>query len=164
MHTNSTKTLEGESMDVAIIGAGLAGLSCAHELEKYGISPVIYERRNFIGEEFNHVGAALQIVHRPIKDAVNYFKNEFGIEIKPLNTVNSVVHRSINKTTTIKGNLGYFIERSKSQNDMKVQLHSQLKNTRILFNEAADYETLSKQYDYVVVANGHVDYTIELGC
>ncbi|HBV95865.1 MAG TPA: hypothetical protein DEF36_02280 [Desulfotomaculum sp.] len=28
---------------VAIIGAGAAGLSCAHELERLGCQPVIYE-------------------------------------------------------------------------------------------------------------------------
>ena len=30
-------------MKVAIIG-GLSGLSCAHQLEKHGIQPVIFER------------------------------------------------------------------------------------------------------------------------
>ncbi|MDF2522648.1 MAG: dehydrogenase [Clostridiales bacterium] len=152
-------------MDVAIIGAGLAGLACAHELERYGISPVIYERRSFIGEEYNHVGAVLEVVHRPIDDAIKYFKNEFELELKPLETVKSIVHFSPNKATVIKGdNLGYFLERSQSSNDMKVQMSSTLKKTRIIFNQDADYELLSKQYDYVVVANGHVDATIELGC
>jgi len=36
-------------MRVAIIGAGLAGLSCAHELERYGVSPVIFEKNSYIG-------------------------------------------------------------------------------------------------------------------
>jgi thioredoxin reductase len=31
-------------LNVAIIGAGVAGLSCAFELEKYGITPVIFKK------------------------------------------------------------------------------------------------------------------------
>lgn len=151
-------------MKVAIIGAGLAGLSCAHELEKYGIKPVIYEMRDTIGEEFPHVGAALEIASRPVRDALKYIMDNFGIELKPLNKVNSVVHHSPNKTTVIKGNLGYFLERSRSEKDIKIQIHSQLKNTEILFNQIGDYKPLSEQYDYVVVANGKNNYSSELGC
>jgi digeranylgeranylglycerophospholipid reductase len=151
-------------MNIAIIGAGVAGLSCAHELERHGINPIIFERRNFIGEEYPHVGAVLEIANRPIKDALKYFKNNLGINIKPLNTVNSVIHNSPNKTTVIKGNLGYFLERSRSPADIKVQMYSQLKNTKILFNEQADYVSLSSQFDYVVIANGSNNFTNELGC
>ncbi len=59
-------------MKVAIIGAGLAGLSCAHELEKYGVRPVIYEKNSYIGEQISHVSAILEIINRPIKDVVKY--------------------------------------------------------------------------------------------
>lgn len=151
-------------MDIAIIGAGLAGLSCAHELEKYGISPVIYERNSFIGEPHLHVSAILEIIHRPIKDSVKYFKKDFGIDIQPLNTLNRVIHNSPNKVTEIKGNLGYFFSRSKEPNDVKNQMYSKLRNTRVLFNEYGDYQLLSEKYDYLIIANGNIDFTNELGC
>jgi len=151
-------------MNIAIIGAGVAGLSCAHELERHGISPVIFEQRNFIGEEYPHVGSVLEIANRPVKDVLKYLKKNYGINVKPLNTVNSVIHNSPNKTTVIKGNLGYFIERSRSPADIKIQICSQLKNTKILFNEQADYVSLSSQFDYVVIANGSHIFTNELGC
>lgn len=95
-------------MRVAIIGAGVAGLACAHELEKHGIKPVIYEKNSFIGEAYSHVGAALEIVLRPIRNPVIYLRKNFGIDLKPLNTVKTVAHHSPNKQTEIKGNLGFF--------------------------------------------------------
>ncbi len=50
-------------MKVAILGAGLADLACANELQKHGINPTIYEAGSSIGEQYPHVGAA--IVTRP---------------------------------------------------------------------------------------------------
>jgi len=125
---------------------------------------VIYERNSFIGEAYKHVGAILEITHRPIKDAIKYIKKDFEIDLVPLNKVKSIIHHSPSKTTVIKGNLGYFFERSDSTFDMKVQIRSQLKSTTILFNEVGDYEALLKQFDYVVIANGEVSFTKELGC
>ena len=100
-------------MKVAIIGAGPAGLACAHELERYGIKPVIYERNSFIGDQYEHVGVILEIMHRPIRDPLEYFKKQFDLDIKPINTVNNLVHYSPNKVTAIKGNFGYFIKRNR---------------------------------------------------
>ncbi|MCX7749616.1 MAG: NAD(P)/FAD-dependent oxidoreductase [Clostridia bacterium] len=150
-------------MKVAIIGAGLAGLACAIQLEKYNIKPVIYERNSFIGEAFSHVSASLAVGQRPIKDMVKYFKG-FDIHIKPLNTINRLVHYSPNRITPIQGNFGYFFQRDKSKNDLKNQMITQLSKTEILFNQIGDYEELQKEYDYVVIANGNSSYTEELGC
>lgn len=151
-------------MKVAIIGAGVAGLCCAHELEAYGISPVIFERNSFIGEQISRVGAFLKLGNRPIKDAIQFTKEKFGITIRPLNTIHSLIHHSSHQTTVIQGNFGYFIQRCAEPEDLKRQIFSQLNKTKIFYCELGDYEKLSKEYDYVVVANGHPAYAKELGC
>jgi len=156
--------MEVEGLKVAIIGAGISGLSCAHELERLGISPVVYEKNSFIGEVHPHVSAILEIIHRPIKDSIEYFKKELYLDIKPINTVNTIIHYSPNKIREIKGNFGYFFNRSREPQDLKNQLYSQLKSTRVIFNEYADYQKLLEKYDKVVIANGSNDYTQELGC
>ncbi|WP_027340043.1 NAD(P)/FAD-dependent oxidoreductase [Halonatronum saccharophilum] len=151
-------------MKIAIIGAGKSGLACAYELEKYGISPVIYERNGYIGEQWAHVVATMEIINRPKKDDKIYLKENFDIELKPINKLKKVIHKSPNKTTTIKGNLGYLYKSDRDVDSVKYQLYSKLKNTKVLFNEAGDYELLSKEYDYVVIGTGNGIYPDEMGC
>lgn len=155
-------------MKVAIIGAGLSGISCALELERYGVKPVIYEKNSFIGEQHPHVTAIFDVIVRHIKDPrqdmIKYFKYQLGKEVKPLNPIHSVTHYSPNNTSTVTGNLGYFFKRGKEKDSLKYQLYSQLKNTKTIFNHLADYEKLAKVYDYVVIATGNINFTKELGC
>ncbi len=151
-------------MKVAIIGAGLAGLSCAYELEKRGIKSTIFERYGFIGDSENHVSAILFVVNRPAKDPLMLLKHKYGINLKPAGTINLLTHFSQNKKTSLKGNFGYFMKRNRDNDSLKAQLYSHLKKPEIIFNEFVDYETLIGKYDYVIVATGNSNYTNELGC
>lgn len=150
-------------MKIAIIGAGLAGLYCAHELERLGVKPVIFEKNGFIGEEINHVTGVLNIAHRPIKDMIKYLKNDLDIDIHPSGTINVLEHIAPNKRTTIRGFYGYFFKYSKDADSLKLQVFDKLKKTKVYLSEVGDYETLSKEFDYVVVANGNSSYAQELG-
>lgn len=150
-------------MKVAIIGAGLSGLYCALELEKYGIYPDIFEKNSFIAEPFSHIIAMLNITHRPIRDFQNYLKKNMDIEIKPINVINSLAHNGPNLSTTIKGDFGYFYKLGRDDNSLKNQLFSMLKNPKVYFNELVDYEKLKKEYDYVVVATGNKKAVEEIG-
>ena len=157
-------SLERCFMRVAVIGAGIAGLSCAIVLEKNGILPTVFEKTSFIGEREQHVGAILNIMNRPVKDPLKYIKQTFDIEITPINTVNILTHYSPNQKTSITGNFGYFTKRDQEENSIKKQLFAQLKKTEVLLNREVNYKQLIGEYDYVVAADGKPDIAEELGC
>ena len=64
-------------MNVAIIGAGVSGLSCAFELEKYGITPTIFEKRSQVGEASGYAGIWINLLARNNKDPVKYLMDEY---------------------------------------------------------------------------------------
>ncbi|PAB59845.1 NAD(P)/FAD-dependent oxidoreductase [Anaeromicrobium sediminis] len=139
---------------VAIIGAGVSGLSCAIELEKHGIYPEIFERNSFIGEHHPHVSAFLGLITRPAADPIKYIDKEFGIKLKPLKKFRKVIHYSPNNQVSVSGPLGYFMIRGKEENSVKNQLCRQVKS-QIHLNSFVQPEDLERDFDYVVVADGH---------
>lgn len=150
-------------MKVAIIGAGMAGLYCAHELERLGVKPVIFEKNSYIGEAINHVTGVLDISHRPIPDIIKYMSKKHYIDIQPLGPIKTLEHHSPNVTTTLRGNFGYFFKYSKDADSLKCQVYGKLKNTKVYLNELGDYEKLAEKYDYVVVANGNASFAQQAG-
>lgn len=150
-------------MKVAIIGAGMAGLYCAHELERLGIKPVVYERNGYIGEVMNHVTGVLSITHRPIRDMIQFMSKSHHIDIHPLAPIHTLEHHSPNVTTTINGFYGYLFKYSKDADSLKNQVYGKLRNTKFHLSEVGDYLKLSEKYDYVVVANGNSGYAEEAG-
>ena len=151
-------------MNVAIIGAGVAGLSCAIQLERYNIIPTIYERKGYIGDFESHITAFIDLINRPINDFIKYADEELKIKITPVQTVNKITHYSANKKMVARGNLGYLIKRNSDPDSLILELFSQLKKPNVLLNQNADYVTLQNEYDYVIIANGDNNYTNELGC
>ncbi|HZI54549.1 MAG TPA: NAD(P)-dependent oxidoreductase [Chitinophagaceae bacterium] len=67
---------------VAIIGAGPAGLSCAHVLSREGIDVTIYEKENKGGGLMTYGIAAYKVTPQFCEDEVNYITAIGGIEIK----------------------------------------------------------------------------------
>ncbi len=67
---------------VAIVGAGPAGLSCAHILSREGIAVTIYEKENKGGGLMTYGIAAYKITPQFCEDEVNYILSIGGIEIK----------------------------------------------------------------------------------
>lgn len=67
---------------VAVIGAGPAGLSCAHVLSREGVDVTIYEKESKGGGLMTYGIAAYKVTPQFCEDEVNYIKGIGGIEIK----------------------------------------------------------------------------------
>jgi digeranylgeranylglycerophospholipid reductase len=141
-------------LKVAIIGAGTSGLSCAIELERNGIYPVIYERNGFIGEYQPHVSAFLGLLTRPAADPVKFMDRELGIKFRPLNQFRKVIHFSPHNQLTVSGPLGHFMIRGKEEISVQGQLYRQIQS-KVYFNSYVRPEDIEREFDYVVVADGH---------
>lgn len=67
---------------VAVIGAGPAGLSCAHVLSREGIDVTVYEKESKGGGLMTYGIAAYKVTPKFCQDEVDYITSIGGIEIK----------------------------------------------------------------------------------
>ncbi|MGB9781188.1 NAD(P)-binding protein [Caldanaerobacter sp.] len=139
-------------MKVGIIGAGIAGLSCAHFLERNGVFSHVYERNHRIGNLFTYGEIVLNLMTRPY-DSLEIM-NRMGISLQPLSTLKRLVIKSPKNKVEIKGKLGYIFERGQGENSVENQIAKNL-TSKIFFNINANYESLMKEYDHVVIATGN---------
>ena len=76
------KRKESTGKKVAIVGAGPAGLSCAHVLSREGIDVTIYEKETKGAGLMTYGIAAYKVTPQFCEDEVNYILGIGGIEIK----------------------------------------------------------------------------------
>jgi len=76
------KRKESTGKKVAIVGAGPAGLSCAHVLSREGIDVTIYEKEKEGGGLMTYGIAAYKVTPKFCKDEVDYITSLGGITIK----------------------------------------------------------------------------------
>lgn len=69
-------------MKVAVMGAGLAGLSCAVLLEQYGLAPDIYEAQYKIGARFPNTEAIMNVLDFPVGDSFKYIEEKYKVILK----------------------------------------------------------------------------------
>lgn len=150
-------------MRVAIIGAGPGGLACAHELERCGVRPDIYEQRPRPGDLVDHVGVLLQVMNRPVKDPLKEIEAKYHITIKPLQPIKRIIMQSPRASGSVYGSLGYLIKRGQAADTLENQLCALVK-TPVRYNSRADCAALASAYDYVVVATGTYHQTKISGC
>jgi dihydropyrimidine dehydrogenase (NAD+) subunit PreT len=72
----------GDSKRVAIVGAGPAGLSCAHVLSREGVGVTIFEKEAKGGGLMTYGIAAYKVTPQFCEDEVSYITSIGGIEIK----------------------------------------------------------------------------------
>ncbi len=150
-------------MKIAILGAGLAGLTCAIECERLGVNADLYERDHTVGWIWPSVNYWPSIFFREKGDIIDYLKKEFKIDIVPIGECRNIILKSPNRTASIDGKQGYFISRGKGTESVESQLKRFLRKTVMYFNRNADYRELSKNYDWVVVATGNDVVARDLG-
>ena len=73
---------ESNGKKVAIVGAGPAGLSCAHALSKEGVDVTIFEKEKKAGGLLTYGIAAYKVTPQFCEKEVNYILSIGGIEIK----------------------------------------------------------------------------------
>ncbi|MCD5324360.1 MULTISPECIES: NAD(P)-binding protein [Pontibacillus] len=149
-------------MKIAIIGAGLAGLSCALTLEKNGQKADIFEQRKEIGLGYDIAELMTPILHAPIEDAVKFFSETYDIHLKPASNVQKIYVHSENESAYVEGKIGFSNMRGKYKESYEKQLADQLEHSKIHYDSHATYETISKEYPHVVVATGDPRDTQEI--
>lgn len=148
-------------MKVAIMGAGLSGLTCAIMLERHGISPTIFEHRTKVGDRFINGEAFLSLLTRPVNDAFQYFSDEFQLFLKPTSPIQSIIINSENEKAEIKEQLGFINIRGRHHLSLENQLAQQVKG-EIVFNSTYSYEDLLEEYTHVILATGDASHAMKL--
>ncbi|MFZ5354660.1 MAG: NAD(P)-binding protein [Bacillota bacterium] len=150
-------------MKIAIVGAGLAGLSCALEFERHGVICHIYERDGSVGWVWPSSSFWPRIFTNDLGEIVHYLNEKFDISINYLGKARNIVLKSPNCEVRASGsNLGYFFERGKLSKSIENQIYRKLHYSPVFFNTKADYIKLAKEYDYVIIASGKTDEAKDL--
>lgn len=149
-------------MKVAIVGAGIAGLSCALELERQGIKPIIFEQKHRVGSPFPFSPVLLNFLLRPVKNQLQLLEKNYGIKLKPISDISLIRVQGPNTEYTITGNHGHIVNQGQEQSSIECQLLAGLK-TPIHFEQCVKIKDLLSQFDYLVVADGSKEYAKNLG-
>jgi digeranylgeranylglycerophospholipid reductase len=146
-------------LHIAIIGGGLAGLACAHELERLGVTPEIYEQGDQVGTRSCVVETMAQFMHhQPRQDIYTYLQEDLGLPLHPNSHINRIVLHSRGETATLTGHLAYTTIRGQDDRSLERQLVRQLRSP-IHYHLQPDVVDLSRRHDWVVVANGDDHFT-----
>lgn len=148
-------------MRIAIVGAGLAGLACAHELERLGFAPDIFEKRPTLGKPVVVTETMAQFLHvQPHQDIMQHLRDDLKLPVNPANSVTRAVLHSADREATLTGHLGYTTVRGGDPRSLERQLERHLRS-KIRFGAEPDVTSLAAEYDWVVVATGDRTWSAE---
>ncbi|WP_073149581.1 NAD(P)/FAD-dependent oxidoreductase [Paramaledivibacter caminithermalis] len=149
-------------MKIAIVGAGLSGLSCAFELKKYGITPTVFEKRSSIGDGLDYTISNLRIFSKFNCNPQKYYKRKYNLQLTPLSPLRKIIIKGPSNKTIVKGKLGYTFKRGIEAYSMENQLAKQV-NLPIFFDTYIDMDDIKKDFDYIVWAAGDNTLSKKLG-
>ncbi|NMD71623.1 NAD(P)/FAD-dependent oxidoreductase [Bacillus sp. DNRA2] len=149
-------------MNIAIMGAGLSGLACAITLEKNGIRPTIYEKRDKIGDRFVNGETLMSIFSGPSQDSIATLADKYGIFLNPTAHIRRIKIFSKEETAEIKTPLGFINIRGRDEKSFESHLAKQVQSS-IQFNSVKTYEQLLQEHTHVVMATGDGAYVKALG-
>lgn len=141
-------------MKIAIMGAGLSGLSCAVLLEKNGIIPDIYEAQYKIAARFSNTETIMNVLDYPVKDEFKYIEKKYGVKLKPLNNLKKVIVHGPSEKAAIEGELGFITVRGNHPDALEVQL-GDISKAPVITNSYYTLDDLKEKYDYIVYAAGN---------
>ncbi|NJD02689.1 MAG: hypothetical protein FIA99_08885 [Ruminiclostridium sp.] len=149
-------------MKIAIIGAGIAGLSCANELNRLGFPSVIFEKTHMLGDKPGNLTAILRLFQKGFRNPMEYILNRCGMNISPLHPIKEMVVNTPNKILVSRANHGYVFIKGIAENSLEHQLASHSK-MKILFDNEIDIKTIKSEFEHIVVATGSGDFARGLG-
>jgi len=149
-------------MKVAIIGAGLSGLSCALELLRHGIVPAVFEKKNSIGFEMDFTAIQLRLFSRSRMDPIRYVRKKYGLDLKPMSVLKELIMEAPCSKAVIKGNLGYLFKRGEDPESLENQIASKAR-IPVYFDSIAKLKNIQDGFDFVVAASGDCSIAKESG-
>jgi flavin-dependent dehydrogenase len=148
---------------IAILGAGLSGLACAHELERLGFAPEIFERSHYVGNRAPAPEILAQCIHfSPRQDIWRYLREELMLPVQPAHAITGAVVHCPSHVAAIQGELGYMALRGRDDRSVERQLERHI-SAPIQFGVDPDLSELAREYDRVVVATGDHELASRLG-
>lgn len=145
-------------MRIAIMGAGLSGLSCAYILEKYGCNFDIYENRSCVGDRFVNAEIIMEKLDQPVIDIFSFLATEHGLYLKAENVINKIILKSQKEMAIIPAYIGYITIRGRHEHALERQIAANIKK-RIIYHSDKTMDELLYHYDKVVLATGDGSYT-----
>lgn len=140
-------------LKVGIIGAGLAGLSCAFELEKFGIIPVIFEKKSSLGQNMNFNSIQMNLFDMGLKNPVKYFAKKHGLSLNPLRKIKKLIIIGPETQANINASIGNLFNRGEKSFSLEKQINSST-NAPVLFDHYMDIKDIRNDFDHIVVATG----------
>lgn len=154
----TSEFIDSLKMDVAVIGAGPSGITCAYYLARKGLKVVVFEKRLYVGGGM--WGGGMLFPRITVQEEAIHIPREFGVEMKPCGEhyIGSTVEM-VSKSVSSAVDAGAHIWIGMSVEDVLVREEDRVAGVVINWGavEAAGLhvDPLALEADIVIDATGH---------